>query len=88
MTPDEKSQFIRELEDWGEAAVRADYNGRGGLATGGEDRRQVVREWLRDKERRREARETMTFGLGRRTYWVALGALVAAIAGVIVSLIK
>ncbi len=66
-------------EDLGERAVRDDMNNRGGLTTGGEERQQVVRQWLRDKDAERESRERLvfdvtqkTFNYTRNTYYAAL----------------
>lgn len=77
--------FRHQLEDAGEAAVRADFYGGGGLATGGEDRRKLIRQWLREKEQERQKREKKTDCYGRLTFWVALGALVVSAIGVVVT---
>lgn len=82
MTRDEEAKFRAELENAGEASVRADYYGGGGLATGGEDRRTVIRHWLREKERAREGREKKSIGFVQATFWLALATLIAAIAAV------
>jgi hypothetical protein len=70
----------RDLEAAGEAAVRADFYGGGGLSTGGEDRRKVIRQWLRDQERKRDKRDNLTF-------WFVVGAFVASVAGVIATIL-
>lgn len=75
MNKDEEAKFRRELEEAGEASVRADFYGGGGLSTGGEDRRAVVRKWLREKEQAREQRD-------RATLWIAVATLIAAVTGV------
>jgi bifunctional non-homologous end joining protein LigD len=86
---DWKAQLREELGRVGERAVRDDINSRGGLATRGEERQQIIRQWLRDKDGERESRERALFDLTektvnftRRTYYAALAALVAAIAGI------
>jgi hypothetical protein len=79
--------FRRDLENAGEASVRADMYGGGGLATGGEDRRKIIRQWLREQEQDRETREKAAYRLGQRTFWVALGALIAGVAGVIATIL-
>ena len=76
MDPQTEINFRRELENAGEAQVRADFYGSGGLSTGGEDRRRAIRQWLRDKEKKRERRDALTF-------WFVLGAFVASVAAVI-----
>ena len=72
--------FRRELEKAGEAQVRADFDSGGGLSTGGEDRRTVIRQWLRKKERKREIRDSLTF-------WFVVGALIVSAAGVIATIV-
>ncbi|HLN40680.1 MAG TPA: hypothetical protein VK337_23075 [Xanthobacteraceae bacterium] len=79
--------FRRDLENAGEASVRADFYSGGGLSTGGEDRRKIIREWLRDKEKDRQRREEMSYKVGQRTFWVALATLVAAVVGVIATIL-
>jgi hypothetical protein len=72
--------FRRELEAAGEAQVRAEFYVGGGLSTGGEDRRKVVRQWLSDQERKREKRDNLTF-------WFVVGAFAASVAGVIATIL-
>lgn len=72
--------FRRDLESAGEASVRADFYSGGGLSTGGEDRLKIIRQWLREQEQKRDR-------LGKRTFWVALGALIASVAGVIATIL-
>jgi len=100
--------FRRDLENAGEAAVRADYSSGGGLSTGGEDRRKIIREWLREQEQKqeqikiqkqrreqesekreqeRERREKISYRLGWRTFWIALGTFVVAVIGVIATIL-
>jgi hypothetical protein len=69
-------------------------NNRGGLATGGEDRKQVIRDWLREQDQQRETREVAvydftlkTFNYTRRTYFAAVAALVATIIGIPIALL-
>jgi hypothetical protein len=45
---DWKAQLRTDLDRAGERAVRDDMNNRGGLTTGGEERQQIIRAWLRD----------------------------------------
>jgi hypothetical protein len=75
MDKDAGLKFRSELEEAREASVRADFYSGGGLSTGGEDRRRVIRQWLREKEREREC-------YARWTSWVAVSALVASVIGV------
>jgi hypothetical protein len=79
--------FRRELENAGEASVRADFYSGGGLATGGEDRRAIIRQWLREQEQDRQKLEKATYRLGLKTFWVAVFALLAAIAGVVATVL-
>jgi hypothetical protein len=72
--------FRRELQAAGEAQVRADFYGGGGLSTGGEDRRKVIREWLREQERKREKRDNLTL-------WFVVGAFGASVAGVVATIL-
>jgi hypothetical protein len=46
MDRDAEIAFRRDLEAAGEAQVRADFYSGGGLSTGGEDRRKIIRQWL------------------------------------------
>jgi hypothetical protein len=55
--------------------------------SGGEDRRKIIRQWLREQEQDRESREKASYRLGQRTFWVALGALIAGVAGVVAATI-
>jgi hypothetical protein len=87
MDPQAEANFRRELESAGEASVRADFYGGGGLATGDEDRRKTVRQWLRQKEQDRENLEKATYDLGLGTFVVAMLALLAGIAGVIATVL-
>lgn len=83
MDKEAERKFRKSLETTGETSVRADYYGGGGLATGGEDRRDIIRHWLAEKEAEREARHTRSDYYARWTYRVALATLVVAILGVI-----
>jgi hypothetical protein len=87
MDPQAEINFRRDLENAGEASVRADMYSGGGLATGGEDRRKIVRQWLREKEQDRERREEAAYRLGWKTFWVAVGALIAGVASVIATIL-
>lgn len=79
--------FRRDLENAGEASVRADYYSGGGLSTGGEDRRKIIRDWLREKEQDHQRREEMSNLIGQRTFWVAVATLIAAVIGVIATIL-
>jgi hypothetical protein len=89
-----ESTATDELDRAGERAVRDDINNRGGLTTGGEERQQIIRTWLREKDAERESRESnlyeltqSSFAYTRKTYYAALAALLAAIVGIIVTLL-
>jgi hypothetical protein len=91
---DWKAQLRTDLDRAGERAVRDDMNNRGGLTTGGEERQQIIRAWLRDKDAERESRESNLYELTqrsfvytRKTYYAALAALVAAVIGIIVTIL-
>jgi hypothetical protein len=85
MDAEYEKNFRRELADAGEASVRADFFSGGGLSTGGEDRRKIIRQWLREREQERESREKESFRLGQKTFWIALLTLIAAVVGVAVT---
>jgi hypothetical protein len=80
MDRDAEIAFRRDLEAAGEAQVRADFYSGGGLSTGGEDRRKIIRQWLRDQEKKRQRRDSLTF-------WFVLRAFVASVAGVIATIL-
>lgn len=91
---DWKAQLRTDVDRAGERAVRDDMNNRGGLTTGGEERQQIIRAWLRDKDAERESRESNLYELTqrsfvytRKTYYAALAALVAAVIGIIVTIL-
>jgi hypothetical protein len=75
------------LEAAGEQEVRDDLNFRRGIGTGGETKRQFVLCWLREKERAREARACQSDRYLRWTFWVAAATLIAAIVGVIATIL-
>jgi hypothetical protein len=87
MDRDAELAFRRGLEEAGEATVRADFFSGGGLATGGEDRRELIRRWLREREEDREHRQRKSDLYSRLTFWVALGALIASVVGVIATIL-
>jgi hypothetical protein len=87
MDPQVEANFRRDLENAGEASVRADFYSGGGLATGGEDRRKIIRQWLREQEQDRQNLEKATYRLGQKTFWVAVFAAVAGIAGVVATIL-
>jgi hypothetical protein len=96
-----KAQLREDLERTGERAVRDDMNNRGGLTTGGEERQQIIRQWLRDKDAERESRDRVlfdvthktfdlthkTFNYTRKTYYAALAALLAAVVAIVVTIL-
>jgi hypothetical protein len=63
-----KAQLREDLERTGERAVRDDMNNRGGLTTGGEERQQIIRQWLRDKDAERESRDRVLFDVTHKTF--------------------
>jgi hypothetical protein len=81
----QEKQFRRELEATGEQAVRDDYCR--GNSIGGETKLQLVKRWLREKELEREARARQSDRYLRWTLWVAVATLVAAIVGVVVTVL-
>src|SRR5712664_2559753 len=90
----QEREWRAELEAAGERAVRDNINSRGSLVTGGEPKQQFIRKWLREKDVERNkkdveqvARETQAFDYARWTFYVAVGALVAAIIGIIVTVL-
>src|SRR6266446_5016845 len=92
--PDWKTQLRDELDRAGERAVRDNMNNRGGLRTGGKERQQIIRAWLRKKDAERDSRESKLYELTqksfiytRKTYYAALAALVAAVVGIIVTIL-
>jgi hypothetical protein len=59
-----EAEIRRQLENAGEAEIRADIALRGGIVGGGEQRRLFVARWLREKERTRLERDRRSdFGL-------------------------
>jgi hypothetical protein len=90
----QEAQWRAELEAAGERAVRDNINSRGSLVTGGESKQQFIRKWLREKdvernesELKRGALEERGFDYARWTFYVAVGALVAAIIGIVVTVL-
>ncbi|MBR1086452.1 hypothetical protein JQ621_03085 [Bradyrhizobium manausense] len=98
---DWKAILRADLDRIGERAVRDDMNTGGGLATGGEDRKQIIRAWLREQDEKREAREAAAYDLTQRTfnytersfnytqrtYYVAIAALIATLVGIAIALL-
>lgn len=78
--PEWKAELRRQLEAADEAQVRAELRE---LSIGGEDRRQFVVGWLREKEKTRKQREDWI-------YWgmltVAGFTLAAIVAGIVVTI--
>jgi hypothetical protein len=75
-------------------AVRDNINSRGSLVTGGEPKQQFIRKWLREKDLNRNAqevervtREKQGFDYARWTFYVAVAALIAAIIGIVVTVL-
>jgi Flp pilus assembly protein TadB len=79
----EIKNFRDDLQRLGEAKVRTD---RAVLSTGGEDRRKIVEDWLREQEQERQRREIASLGYGRWTFYIALLTLIAAIVGVVATI--
>jgi hypothetical protein len=77
--PDWKADLRRQLETVGEPQVRAELRD---LSLGGEERRQFIAAWLREKEKARQRREDWL-------YWgslvIGVLALAAIAAGVVVT---
>jgi hypothetical protein len=84
---DQEIQWRAELESAGEKAVRDNINSRGSLVTGGESKQQFIRKWLKEKNAERILREQKGFDYARWTFYVAVGALIAAIIGIIVTVL-
>jgi hypothetical protein len=82
---EQEKQFRRLLEAAGEQAVRDDYCR--GNSIGGETKLQPVKRWLREKELEREARARQSDLYLRWTLWVAVATLLAAIVGVIATVL-
>ena len=87
-------EWRAELEAAGERAVRDNINSRGSLVTGGEPKQQFIRKWLREKDAERDekeleqvTREKRRFDYARWTFYVAVGALIAAIIGIVVTVL-
>jgi hypothetical protein len=57
------------------------------ISTGGETKRHFVLRWLREKELEREARAHQSNRYLRLTFWVAVATLVAAIVGVMATVL-
>jgi hypothetical protein len=90
----QESQWRRELEAAGERAVRDNINSRGSLVTGGEPKQQFIRKWLREKDLEQNTKEVERvmlekkgFDYARWTFYVAVGALIAALVGIIVTVL-
>jgi hypothetical protein len=90
----QEREWRAELESAGERAVRDNINSRGSLVTAGEPKQQFIRKWLREKdveqkkrELERVTREKQGFDYARWTFYVAVGALIAAIIGIIVTVL-
>jgi hypothetical protein len=84
---EEEKQFRRLLKDKGEQFVRDDLNYRRGISIGGETKLPFALHWLREKEREREACARQSDWYLRLTFWVAVATLVAAIVGVIATVL-
>jgi hypothetical protein len=82
-----EAQVRRELEAAGEDAVREGMRPHGPLATGGEPRLRIIRDWLREQEQKRAQQMKTADWYMRATFWVAGGALVAGIASVVATIL-
>jgi hypothetical protein len=78
--PEWKAEFRRQLEIAGEAQVRAEFDT---IATGGEERRLVLVDWLRGEEKARKLREDWFYW---GTLTVASLTLAATVAGIVISI--
>ena len=78
--PEWKAELRRQLEAADEAQVRAELRE---LSAGGEDRRQFVVRWLREKEKTRKQREDWIYW---GTLTVAGLTLAAIVAGIVVTI--
>jgi hypothetical protein len=78
--PEWKAELRRQLETAGETQVRAELRD---LSTGGDDRRQFVVRWLREKEKTRKQRENWFYW---GTLAVAGFTLAAIVAGIVVTI--
>jgi hypothetical protein len=76
---EQEKQWRRELESAGETAVRDSMNHGGGIATGGEPKRQYVFRWLREKEQERQRRESQSAWYVCWTYRATVATLVVAV---------
>ena len=90
----QEREWRAELEAAGERAVRDNINSRGSLVTGGEPKQQFIRKWLREKDLARDkkeleqvTREKQGFDYARWTFYVAVGPLIAAIIGIVVTVL-
>src|SRR5216684_9291567 len=90
----QEREWRAELEAAGERAVRDNINSRGSLVTGGEAKQQFIRKWLKEKDVERDkkeleqvTREKQGFDYARWTFYVAVGALIAAIIGIVVTVL-
>ena len=90
----QEREWRAELEADGERAVRDNINSRGSLVTGGEPKQQFIRKWLREKDLARDkkeleqvTREKQGFDYARWTFYVAVGPLIAAIIGIVVTVL-
>jgi hypothetical protein len=80
---EQERQWRREFENAGEQAVRDSLDFDRDIATGDAEL-EFAKQWLRDKEREREARARQTDWYLRWTFWVAVATLIAAVAAVVV----
>ena len=87
-------QWRAELEAAGERAVRDNIKSRGSLVTYGAPKQQFIRKWLREKDVERNkkkleqvTREKQGFDYARWTFYGAVGAVVAAMIGIIVTVL-
>lgn len=92
MTSQEQiNQWIAGFEADGEQAVRDSLNFRGDVVTGGRERIDAARKWLRERAKAREVEgierrryERVTLFYVQRTFWAAVvGAFLAAAAIVV-----
>lgn len=82
-----EKQFRRELGRTTETEVRGDLNFRHGLGDGSETKRDYVVRSFSEKELEREARVRQSQRYVRLMFWVAVATFVAAIIGVIATVL-
>lgn len=87
-TEQQKAEWQARLEQIGETHVRADIQQRSGVGIGfSGEMVEVAVDWLREKEREREYRDSIIYDSATQTLAYAKWTLIAAIAAVVVGII-